>query len=44
MVGEGGVLVNLNGVAKSLSIKLSGAGHVDAKELKTEDVDFASPN
>ncbi len=39
IVGEGGVLFELKGVAQSLDVKLSGAGHVDAKELKANDVD-----
>jgi len=38
VIGEGGVLVSLSGVADELSVKLSGAGHVDADELKAEDV------
>lgn len=40
IVGEGGVLFELDGVARSLDIKISGAGHVDAEELKTKDVNF----
>lgn len=39
IVGEGGVLFDLMGVAQSLNIKLSGAGHVDADEFKTKDVE-----
>lgn len=38
--GEGGVLFELNGVADRLNVHLSGAGHVDASELKTKDVSF----
>lgn len=38
IVGEGGVLFELNGVAESLDIKISGAGHIDAEELKSKDV------
>ena len=38
VIGEGGVLITLNGVADELSVKLSGAGHVDADELKADDV------
>ena len=38
--GEGGVLFELNGVADRLKVHLSGAGHVDASELKTKDVTF----
>ncbi|WP_340112773.1 head GIN domain-containing protein [Maribellus mangrovi] len=37
VAGEGGVLVDLEGVANSLEVRLSGAGHVDADELKCED-------
>lgn len=40
VAGEGGVLFDLSGIAKSLEIRLAGAGHVDADELKTQDVDF----
>ena len=40
VIGEGGVLVSLNGIAEKLIVKLSGAGHVDADELKTKDVHF----
>ncbi|HPF52295.1 MAG TPA: head GIN domain-containing protein [Draconibacterium sp.] len=38
VIGEGGVLVSLSGVANELSVILSGAGHVDADDLKAEDV------
>lgn len=38
--GEGGVLYELKGVADRLNVHLSGAGHVDASELKTKDVTF----
>lgn len=38
ILGNGGVLFNLNGVARSLKVKLTGAGHLDADDLKTEDV------
>ncbi len=38
--GEGGVLFELKGVAESLDVKVSGAGHVNADELKTKDVTF----
>lgn len=38
--GEGGVLFELKGVADRLKVHLSGAGHVDASELKTKDVTF----
>ena len=40
IVGEGGVLFELDGVARKLDVKISGAGHVDADELKTKDVEF----
>lgn len=39
--GEGGVLFDLSGVAESLNVKVTGAGHVDAEDLKTKDVTFA---
>jgi hypothetical protein len=35
--GEGGVLVDLEGVANTLEVRLTGAGHVDADELKTKE-------
>lgn len=38
--GEGGVLFDLSGVAESLNVKVTGAGHVDAEDLKTKDVTF----
>lgn len=38
VVAEGGVLFELNGVAESLDIHISGAGHIDASDLKTKDV------
>lgn len=37
IVGEGGVLFNLDGIANSLDISLSGAGHVNAEDLKVKD-------
>lgn len=40
IIGEGGVLFELDGVAESLDVKVSGAGHVDASELKSKDVSF----
>ena len=40
IVGEGGVLFELDGVARSLDVSISGAGHVDADDLKTKDVNF----
>ena len=38
IIGEGGVLFELNGVAERLNIRMSGAGHIDADDLKTKDV------
>lgn len=35
--GEGGILVDLDGVANRLDVALSGAGHVNAVELKTKE-------
>lgn len=40
IIGEGGVLVNLNGVADNLDVRLSGAGHVDAEELRVDHAHF----
>ena len=40
ITGEGGFLFELNGVTKNLEVKISGAGNVDAKDLKAQDVDF----
>jgi hypothetical protein len=40
IIGEGGVYFELEGVAKSLDIHVTGAGHVDAEELKTKDVEI----
>lgn len=40
IIGEGGVLVELDGVADKLSVKLSGAGHVDAEDMKVNDARF----
>lgn len=37
IVGEGGVLFELDGIAKSLEVNLSGAGHVDADDFKVKD-------
>lgn len=36
--GEGGVIFELQGVAETLDVHISGAGHVNADELKTKDV------
>lgn len=41
VIGEGGVLVNLDGVAEKLTVKLSGAGHVDADRLKSKEADIS---
>lgn len=38
--GEGGVLVELNGVAERLNVRLSGAGHVNAKQLRVNHARF----
>lgn len=40
VIAEGGVLIELEGVAQSLRVEVSGAGHVDASDLKSEDVVF----
>lgn len=40
ITGEGGVLFDLSGVAESLDVRVTGAGHVDAIDLKTKDVNF----
>ena len=40
IVSQGGVLFELDGVAETLDVKVSGAGHIDASELKTKDVTF----
>lgn len=40
IIGEGGVMFEVQGVAETLDVKVSGAGHVDASELKTKDVKF----
>lgn len=40
IVGEGGVLFELDGVAENLDVEISGAGHVDADDLKTNNVKF----
>jgi hypothetical protein len=37
---RGGVLCEISGVAESLNVRLAGAGHVDAGELKADDVTF----
>ncbi len=37
-ISEGGVLFDLEGYTKSLDVKVSGAGHVDAVELKADEV------
>ncbi|HKJ43969.1 MAG TPA: head GIN domain-containing protein [Sunxiuqinia sp.] len=40
VIGEGGVSFNLRGVAKELHARISGAGRLDAEELKSENVSF----
>lgn len=40
VIGEGGVNFNLRGVAQRLHARISGAGRVNAEELKTESVTF----
>ncbi len=40
VVGEGGFIFELKGVAESLDVSISGAGHVSASELKTDNVKF----
>lgn len=37
---RGGVLCEISGVAESLDVRLAGAGHVNAGELKADDVTF----
>jgi hypothetical protein len=37
---RGGVLCEISGVAESLNVRLAGAGHVNAGELKADDVTF----
>lgn len=36
VVGEGGVLYDLEGLADTFDARISGAGHIDASELKTK--------
>ncbi|MBT3383490.1 MAG: DUF2807 domain-containing protein [Prolixibacteraceae bacterium] len=38
VISEGGVLFEFDGVAENLDVKVSGAGHIDASELKTKNV------
>jgi hypothetical protein len=38
--GEGGFLFDLKGVTNALEIKINGAGHVNAAELKAKEVSF----
>lgn len=40
VISEGGVLFELDGIADRLDVKVSGAGHINAGELKTKDVNF----
>jgi len=41
IVGEGGFLFELNGVAENFNVRISGAGNVDAEDLKAQNVDFS---
>lgn len=38
IVGEGGMLFELEGITKSLDVRISGAAHIDAEKLKSKDV------
>ncbi len=38
VVGEGGVSFDFRGVAKTMDARISGAGHLDADDLKTQEV------
>ncbi len=38
--GEGGILFDLEGVTKQFKAKISGAGHINARDLKANDVDI----
>ena len=38
--GEGGVYFDLTGISKSLNAKISGAGHLDAERLESQNVTF----
>jgi len=40
IVGEGGVLFDLEGVANNLNVHLSGAGHVDANDFRVKNAAF----
>jgi hypothetical protein len=40
IVGEGGVLFSFEGIAQSLEVSLSGAGHVNADDFKVKDAVF----
>jgi hypothetical protein len=40
LVNEGGVLIELSGVAEKLDVSLAGAGHINAAELKADSVNF----
>lgn len=41
IVGEGGFLFEIKGVTDLLDVSISGAGHVSASEMKSNDVKFA---
>ncbi|MDD4143849.1 MAG: DUF2807 domain-containing protein [Prolixibacteraceae bacterium] len=40
LVNEGGVLIELSGVAEKLDVRLAGAGNINAAELRADDVIF----
>ena len=40
LVNEGGVLIELSGVADHFDVRIAGAGHIDASEMKSGDVSF----
>ncbi len=40
LINEGGVLIELSGVARTLEVRLAGAGHINAAELRADDASF----
>lgn len=40
VIAEGGVIFELRGVAENVNVSVSGAGHVDAEDLKSKNVSF----
>ena len=40
VIGEGGVKFEFDGIANELDASISGAGHLDAIDLKTKKTDF----